>query len=82
MNDFQKAALGVIFSLAVVSAWITQLFLYAFDYIEEVNAPLQGIAIATICLVIGIATPVGGIVARGAKRVGKSVKNGISGLTQ
>ena len=70
MNDFQKSALGVTFAVLVVFAWLAMVFICVFVKVDgqsiEMNAILQGLAVATICLVVGIATPVGSTVAKGA----------------
>ena len=86
MNDFQKSTLGVIFSVLIVFAWLAMVFICIFVEVDgkpvEMNAMLQGLAVATICLVIGIATPVGSVVAKGAKKVGGAIKSGISGMVK
>jgi hypothetical protein len=86
MNDFQKSALVVTFAVLVVFAWLAMVFICVFVKVDgqpnEMNTILQGLAVATICLVIGIATPVGSIVTKGAKKVGSAIKGGISGIVK
>lgn len=86
MNDFQKSALGVIFAVLVVFAWLAMVFICVFVKVDgqsiEMNTILQGLAVATICLVIGIATPVGSVMVRSVKKVGSAIKGGISGIVK
>lgn len=86
MNSFQKGALAVIFSVLIVISWLVNVFLHFFVEVEgelvPINPELQGLAIAAICLIVGISTPVGSAIAKGARKVGNAVKGGISGMVK
>ena len=77
MTQFQKATLGVISAVLVIFSWLANVFLHMFVEVDgeliPINPELQGIAIATIVLVIGISTPIGSSIVAGAKKVGKNV---------
>jgi hypothetical protein len=75
MEDYQKNTLGVIFAVIIVFAWIAMLFMQQFIDGFTVSPELQGLAIATVVLVIGISTPVGSIVGKGIKKVASGIKN-------
>jgi hypothetical protein len=78
MEDFQKNALGVIFAVIIVFAWIAMLFMKQFVDGFEVSAELQGLAVAIVVLVVGISTPIGPAVGKGLKKIAGGVRKGIS----
>jgi uncharacterized membrane protein (GlpM family) len=78
MNEFQKSALGVMFSVCIFLAWLASVFMEQFIKDFKMNDALQGAALATIVLVIGISTPIGPAIGRGGKKILGAIKKGMN----